>query len=315
MKRLFATLSTIATFTFSPPLHAETDKCLSSFKNQEHSKALQHCRIAANEGNPEAAWFMGQMASQGLGTDPDSQQAMHWFQMAANGGHADSQYNLGVMLDMGQGATEDNQTAVVWYKKAAAQNHIHAQHNLALMYANGEGVKQDYQEALKWTHKAAENGLAESQFLLGQMYRTGGELMPADAEKSLAWFTKAGEQDHLKSQLTLALAYAKGIGVEVQPDLAMDWSRRAAFLGSPRAQFLLGALHMRFGKDQQDLQESAAWLTVAVASGIDEAMEPLRHVTTLLTQDEFMEAQKSAQAIIKIVQRQRFQGAMDNGGI
>ena len=305
MKRLFATLSAITTLAFPLPLHAETDKCHSFFKNQEHQQALKHCRIAAMDGSAEAAWFMGQMASQGLGAKPDTEKAMHWFRMAAKGGHADSQYNLAVMLDMGQGATEDNQSAVVWYQKAADQDHIHAQHNLALMYANGEGIEQDYQEALKWTHKAAENGLAESQFLLGQMYRTGGELMPADAKKSLDWFTRAGDQDHLKSQLTLALAYAKGIGVKVQPDLAMDWSRRAAFQGSPRAQFLLGALHMRFGKDQQDYQESAAWLTVAVANGIDEAMGPLRQVTALLSQEEFMEAQKSAQAIIETVQRQQ----------
>ena len=304
MKRLFATLSTIVTFAYPLPLHAETDKCHGFFKKQEHGKALQHCRIAATDGSPEAAWLMGQMASQGLGTEPDSSEAMHWFRIAADAGHADSQYNLAVMLDTGQGGSEDNQAAVGWYRKAADQNHVHAQHNLALMYANGEGIEQDYQEALKWTHKAAENGLAEAQFLLGQMYRTGGKLMPADAEQSLGWFTKAGEQDHLKSQLALALTYAKGIGVDVQPDVAMDWSRRAAFLGSARAQFLLGALHMRFGKDQQDFQDSAAWLTVAVASGIDEAMGPLREVTSLLSQDEFMEAQKSAQAIIATVQRQ-----------
>ncbi len=309
MKCLLPGLIAVFTLTLTTTSSASPispDRCQSLFHLSDYDNAIPVCRKAARAGNAESAWLMGQMMSQGLGGQKNESEALKWFRIAARENHADSLYNLAVMLDMGQGTEENNSEAVKWYSKAAEQGHVHSQHNLALMYAHGEGVKQDFEKALKWTRQAANNGLAESQYLLGQIYSTGDELVTPSSEETIKWFTRAGNQDHVKSQLSLALTYAKGLGTKIDPHQAMDWARRAAFLGDVQAQYLLGILRLRYSEDDLDLQAAAAWLTVAESSAFTAATEPLRRVTEKLSNKDIQEAKQSAQAIIETILRQQY---------
>lgn len=66
--------------------------------------------------------------------------SIHWLNEAANLGDLQAMYELGNCYFEGLGVEENVQKAFEYYKKAAEEGHAHAANNLADMYLNGEGV-------------------------------------------------------------------------------------------------------------------------------------------------------------------------------
>lgn len=79
--------------------------------------------------------------------------------MAANQGNKNAQYELGECYNYGKGVVKDYHEAVKWYYKAAIQEHEGAQYKLGECYNYGIGVVKDCHEAIKWYSKAADNGV------------------------------------------------------------------------------------------------------------------------------------------------------------
>jgi hypothetical protein len=67
---------------------------------------------------------------------------------AAENGDADAQYRLGQIYASGEGVPEDDTKAFKWFKKAAEQGYAIAQNNLGNAYRHGRGVSYDYKEAV-----------------------------------------------------------------------------------------------------------------------------------------------------------------------
>jgi len=65
------------------------------------------------------------------------------FRLAAEQGDADAQFFLGVMYATGEGVPENDAEAVKWYRLAAEQGDARAQFNLGVMYDNGKGVPEN----------------------------------------------------------------------------------------------------------------------------------------------------------------------------
>ncbi len=130
--------------------------------------------------------------------------------LAAEPGDAEAQYNLGNVYYLGEGTPQDYAEAAKWYRLAAVQGNAAAQNNLGVMYDEGEGVPQDDREAVKWYRKAAEQGNASAQYNLGVMYDLG-EGVPKDCVKAYAWLNlsaakgkenAARGKDLLRSRMT-----------------------------------------------------------------------------------------------------------------
>ena len=60
-------------------------------------------------------------------------EAVRWYKEAADQGDADAQFNLGNMFDIGRGVAQSNMEAVRWWKKAADQGHADAQSKLGIL--------------------------------------------------------------------------------------------------------------------------------------------------------------------------------------
>ena len=73
---------------------------------------------------------------------------------AAEQGDAEAQFCLGNCYCIGDGVKQDYSEAFKWFRKAAEQGDAGAQCNLGICYAEGHGIKQDYSEATKWLGKA-----------------------------------------------------------------------------------------------------------------------------------------------------------------
>ena len=130
--------------------------------------------------------------------------------LAAEHGDAEAQYNLGNLYYLGEGTPQDYAEAAKWYRLAAEQGNAAAQNNLGVMYDEGEGVRQDDREAVKWYRKAAEQGNASAQYNLGVMYDLG-EGVPKNCVKAYAWLNlsaakgkenAARGKDLLRSRMT-----------------------------------------------------------------------------------------------------------------
>ena len=77
---------------------------------------------------------------------------------AAEQGDAEAQYHLGNAYEYGFGVSTDHKEADKWFRKAAEQGNIDAETSLGLNYMYGIWVKENQDEGLKWFKKAAEQG-------------------------------------------------------------------------------------------------------------------------------------------------------------
>jgi hypothetical protein len=123
---------------------------------------------AAEDGDTEAALFLGNLYLYGHGAAHDFPAARKWLELAAKDGRAEAMYNLGAMYDKGLGMPRDVPQAIKWFTLAADQRDAPAQLNIALFYLNGDGVPKDIGSAEQWLKRAAGNGSKRAQGILTQ---------------------------------------------------------------------------------------------------------------------------------------------------
>ena len=88
----------------------------------------------------------------------DYVEAARWYRLAADQGDLTAQYFLGSMYDEGEGVPKSFEVAARWYRLAADQGQPLAQLRLGDMYEYGEGVPQNFIEAYKWYNIASVKG-------------------------------------------------------------------------------------------------------------------------------------------------------------
>jgi|KBSSwiStaDraftv2_1062776.scaffolds.fasta_scaffold228381_1 TPR repeat protein len=121
---------------------------------------------SAQEGDAEAALFLGNIYLYGRGVTPDYEAARRWLELASKEGRVDALFNLGAMYDKGIGVPRDVQQALHWFTLAADQRDAVAQLNLALIYINGNGVPRDVTLGQQWLRRSAANGNKRAEGLL-----------------------------------------------------------------------------------------------------------------------------------------------------
>ena len=123
-------------------------------------------RLAQEEFDPDAMFFLGVMAIQSRTTEGDYEEAADWFARAAEHGHPEALFNLGILYWTGQGVPRDRSRAVFYWRRAAELGFAAAQYNLAAAYINGEGAAVDSREAKYWLDRAAAGGHTEAALAL-----------------------------------------------------------------------------------------------------------------------------------------------------
>lgn len=102
-------------------------KGLSSAKRFNYDKALNYFKQAAEKGNVQALYYIGDLYYNGNGVDKSFATAKRYFEQAANKGFTEAQYMMGVMYRNGQGVTKSIPQAKAWLQKAANQGHAAAE--------------------------------------------------------------------------------------------------------------------------------------------------------------------------------------------
>lgn len=114
------------------------------------------------------------------------------------------------------------------------------------------------------------SGDPDAQYLLGVLCGQDESTGTAQQNKTEAfiWFHAAAVQGHSDAQHNLALAYARGEGVEVNLLKAIQWWERAARNGNTDSQYNLGIMYALGTRGvKQNFQRARAWWFQAARHG------------------------------------------------
>jgi TPR repeat protein len=98
---------------------SSSTRCLLNSLPENLLEALAACDEAANSGNPQAQFELGNFYYQGQLAERDLALALKWFEQASLQGHAEAQHTLGMMFFRGEGVPANNVQAYVVLKMAA----------------------------------------------------------------------------------------------------------------------------------------------------------------------------------------------------
>jgi uncharacterized protein len=133
---------------------------LTAFQSENYAKALKLLLPYAKDGNPQAAYLIGEMygprswgqkGENRNGVELDNKQAIYWWGEAAKNGNVEAQLKLGWWLMKGQDVVKKDEAAGMnWLLMAANRGEPQAQYEVGLAYWKGRGVKPDPIAAYMW---------------------------------------------------------------------------------------------------------------------------------------------------------------------
>jgi len=226
--------------------------------------AAKLIRKAAERGDKDAQYNLGECYFEGTGVPEDEAEAVIWFRKAAEQGHAEAQNSLGVCLMDGLGVLRDETQAIEWFHKGAEQGDENAQKNLGFYYYSGKGVVKDNAAAIKWFRKAAEQGNVDAQTWMGIVCVT---IDGSPNEEAIKWLHMAAEQGDENAQMHLGQIFFHGDGVDENLTEAAKWYLKAAVLGNAEAQHKMGCFYFLGWGVGQDQGQAAKWFNKAAEQG------------------------------------------------
>jgi TPR repeat protein len=137
--------------------------------------------------------------------------------------------------------------------------------------------RSDYAKAVAIWTPLAEKGDADAAFNLGQAYRLGRGVS-VDLARAQKWLDQAARANHLDAQVTLGLLlFDSG-----SRDLALQWLKRAAERGEPRALLVYGTALYNGDGVPRDPVLAYAYVSRAAAQGLEPAKSTLAELDRIL---------------------------------
>lgn len=177
-------------------------------------------------------------------------QALPLFTKAAEENNPMAQFYIGNMYEFGLGVTQSYEQAVFWYEKAVAQGEDVvengsgvelAQYNFGVLLLEGKGTPKSAARAFELFQKAANTGNAAAQNNLGLMYAKG-EHVAASSDTAMEWFQESADLGNANGMKNLATGYYYGVGIKQSNETAISWYKQAAALGNKEAKYMLAKL-------------------------------------------------------------------------
>ena len=174
----------------------QVDQAQAAYRAGQYQEALEIWKDLAEDGDSDAAAWIGACYANGDGVEVDDAVALVWYVRAAENGNVLAQANVGAFHYMGRGTAKDVKKAVEWLERASEGGDLNGLFNLAQLYTHGDELAEDKIRAAELYRRAAELGHYPSQSRLGYMYAHGDGV----------------EKDRVQAYLWLTLASQHGIG-------------------------------------------------------------------------------------------------------
>lgn len=248
---------------------------------KDHSVAAKWYEKAVAEGNPFAAYSLASLYRRGEGVQRDDRKAYTLYEMAAEDNskpNAYAAYELGRMCYDGIGTEVDRDMADYWYSGAyegllaiernQADDKLY--YRLGQMNLTGTGTKIDLDTALHYFQKAAKLENTDALYGLGKLY-LDKSFHQYDPDKAVAYLIDAGKKDHDFAQYTLGRLFLKGIEVRKDVGYALRWLEEAVKNENSYAEYLLGRILLLGEEVERDPERGEALLRKAAEDGNDTA--------------------------------------------
>jgi len=154
MKHLFVSLTLVLPLV----AHAGFDDAVQAYGTGDYATALAEFKVLADQGKPEAQYFMGLFYHNGFGVPRDQTESAKWFLKAARQGDARSQYYVGIMAEKGQGIAKDPVAAHRWLSLSAANPQTSHRDSLYTREAIDKLEKKMTPEQIAQAKETAKNG-------------------------------------------------------------------------------------------------------------------------------------------------------------
>ena len=273
--------------------------------------------MAANLGNAEAQYKIGEGYYTGVGYPVDFDKAAEWYIKAAEGGNAEAQYMLGVCYELGKGVYQDEEQSMKWYIKAAEQGNISAQYTMSSIYASGNEVvaknetksKELLDNVIKHWTEAANDGDIDAMLSLADYYDSNAIRSSSDSKKqelktkAEAWYSKviklwkeAADKGDADAMYNLAELYERRVSYEISEDSlaykqymakvqemytkAVELWTIAANKGDAEAQFDLGIIYYNGSIVDENKEKAKDLWRKAAAQGHGYAQKYLNEMDT-----------------------------------
>lgn len=252
---------------------------------QRSDASLQALRRQAQEGEVSAQFELGMYYYHNAGLPQAGAQARQWLGQAAAQGDARAMAALGYMLGTGTGGVRDVPAGRQWLQRAADARLAKATYLMSLVERRVTGPRAMQQSRLLLEQAARDgdamalNDLAVERELEGRMNeakelyaqaQAGGSQTAAQNLARIASYQRASTSEQLgrlraradegnaNALLELAYRYHLGRGVQRNFATAIQYYRRAADAGSPKAREFLALIFSRSNEKQPVIDE--AWM-------------------------------------------------------
>jgi TPR repeat protein len=163
--------------------------------------------------------------------EKDEAEAARLYAQAAEQGDVDAQYRLGECYALGRGVEADKAQAARLYGQAAEQNDADARFWLGWCYEHGQGTGQDASAAVEQYRLAVAGGCAEANASLGLCFEKARGALPSDPAEAARLYTLAAECGAGQEEFDKAMAvlHETSLAPDVPSAALLTRTRRAVF--------------------------------------------------------------------------------------
>jgi TPR repeat protein len=167
---------------------------------ENHDETFKWLSICAIQGDARGICFLGHAYLEGIGCDPDPQEAARLYAESAKLGYAPAIQALGRCYFSGEGVAKDPAKGMMLLRDAANRGESRAMTDIGLALANGEHVLTNFEEAMKWFLRAADQGDRNAMYYIGRMYEEG-DGVEQNHEEARRWTAMAAAKGHQRALL------------------------------------------------------------------------------------------------------------------
>lgn len=172
---------------------------LKYYRAGDVTTAMARLRKASDAGHAPAQVLLADILDQA----EMNEEAVSYYRKAAEQGNADGEYGLGNMYANGEGVKRDPAEARKWILRAADKNHARAITTLAQAYISGglglDAKERNGEEARRWVTRAADSHYVPALDHLAKAYRSGALGLAVDLKQAEALELQANKMRGLSA--------------------------------------------------------------------------------------------------------------------
>ena len=246
-------------------------------------------RMAAAQGNPEAAHRLGKSYEKGIDTEPSLPLALYWYMQSSAGGYEDATVEL-VRYYIEDGTELSRAHARFLLEKVRGHRILSTIYQAKLGKGERIAPKLDRgpagNELCALGVEAEQNGediLAVSLYRMGDAmshaecsYRLGvcleeGTGAERDVTAAASCYKRSAEAGYSPAMTRLGLLLRNTSSENVSSSVALSWIQKAARAGEPEAEYALGCAYMGGTLTKRNLLYAREWFGKAADHGHEDA--------------------------------------------